>query len=218
MERAMFIFFGTKGKTISGKLVEGFQCPSCKNKRFISFGIIRYFHIFWIPTFITSRKVGIECTHCKRTLIGEEISNKSSKQIKAIVFNKQNTIPLFSGLIIITFLFLLTMYEGNKKSVREYTYIEQPAINDIYTVNFNKLYSDTESEYKYGLMKISSISLEKIKFKVSKKAYNKVSGVRKDIREIKTLSRSYYDKDFLYISISELKKLKDSGAIYSIDR
>jgi hypothetical protein len=67
-------------------------------------------------------------------------------------------------------------------------------------------------------MKISSISLEKIKFKVSKKAYNKVSGVRKDIREIKTLSRSYYDKDFLYISISELKKLKDSGAIYSIDR
>jgi len=214
----MFVFFGTKGKILPGEMIEGIQCPSCKNQQFISFGIVRYFHIFWIPTFITSRKVGIECTHCKRTLIGEEISNKSSKQIKAIVFNKKNTIPLFSGVIIITFLFLLAMYEGNKTSIREYTYIEQPAINDIYTVNFNKLFTDTETKYKYGLMKISSMSLEKIKFKVSKKAYNKVSGVWKDIREIKTLPRSYYDKDFLYISINELKKLKDSGAIYSIDR
>ena len=212
------IFFGTKGKILSGKVVEDIQCPSCENHQFISFGIIRYFHIFWIPTFITSRKVGIECTHCKRTLIGEEISKELSKQIEATVFNKQNTIPLFSGLIIIVFLFLLGMYEVEKTNIRENTYIEQPAINDLYIVNFNKIFTETDPKYKYGLMKIKKVSLGQVEFQVSKVIYNRASGVRKDIRERKTLSESYYEKDFLYIDIDKLKKMKDDGAINSIKR
>jgi DNA-directed RNA polymerase subunit RPC12/RpoP len=106
------IFFGSKGKTISGQVVEGIQCPNCESQKFITFGIIRYFHLYWIPMFLTSRKVGIECTHCKRTLIGKEIPKDLSKQIKTMVFTKRNTIPMFSGLIIIACLALFVAYAG----------------------------------------------------------------------------------------------------------
>ncbi|MCP4326272.1 MAG: hypothetical protein GY787_31440 [Alteromonadales bacterium] len=100
------IFFGSRGKTISGQVVEGIQCPSCENQEFITFGIIRYFHLYWIPTFLTSRVAGIECTHCKKTLIGKELPKDLSQNIKATVFTKKNIIPMFSGLIIIACLVL----------------------------------------------------------------------------------------------------------------
>src|SRR5690606_6056902 len=101
------IFFGSRGKTVSGQLIEGIQCPSCENQKFISFGTIRYFHLYWIPTFPTSKTVGIECTHCKRTLVDNEISTDISKRIKAAVFTKSSVIPMFSGLILIACLLFI---------------------------------------------------------------------------------------------------------------
>jgi hypothetical protein len=212
------IFFGTRGKTVSGQVVEGIQCPSCENQKFITFGIIRYFHLYWIPTLLTSKKVGVECTHCKRTLIDKEIPAELGDQIKASVFTKKNTIPMFSGLIIIAFVVLFGVLVGQQGSRQAAAYIEQPAINDLYIVDFTKIFNDVDPKYKYGLMRIKNISSGQAEFEVSNIAYNKASGVRKDIRERKTSSASYYDSEPLYVDIGKLKSMKDSKAIYSIDR
>ncbi len=212
------IFFGSKGKTISGQLVEGIQCPNCESQKFITFGIIRYFHLYWIPTFITSKAVGIECTHCKKTLIDKELPGDLSKDIKGTVFNKKNTTPMFSGLIIIAFLALFITYTVQKDNMQEVAYIEQPAINDLYIVDFTKIFTDTDPKYKYGLMRIKQISSDQVELEVSEIAYNKTSGVRKDIREGKTSSDSYYDSEPFYIDIIKLKAMKDTGAISSIER
>lgn len=212
------IFFGTRGKTVSGQVIEGTQCPNCENQQFITFGIIRYFHLYWIPTFPTSKTVGIECTHCKRTLVDNELPPELAKQIKKTVFNKKNVIPMFSGLIIIACLILYGVYAAQQYDIQEAVYIEQPAVNDLYIVNFTKIFTDVDPKYKYGLMRIKQISADQAEFQVSKIAYNKISGVRKDIRERKTSSDSYYDSEPLYIDIGKLKSMKDTGAIYSIDR
>jgi DNA-directed RNA polymerase subunit RPC12/RpoP len=212
------IFFGSKGKTISGQVVEGIQCPNCESQEFITFGIIRYFHLYWIPTLITSKAVGIECTHCKRTLIDKELPEDLSKDIKGTVFNKKNTIPMFSGLIIIAVLALFVTYSVQQDGIQEAAYIEQPTINDLYVVDFTKIFTDTDPKYKYGLMRIKQISSGQVMFEVSQIAYNKTSGVRKDIRERKTSSDSYYDSEPFYIDISKLKAMKDTRAIKSIER
>jgi len=121
------IFFGSRGKAVSGQVVEGIQCPNCENQQFITFGIIRYFHLYWIPTFPTSKTVGIECTHCKRTLVDKELPPELAKKIKTTVFNKKNIIPMFSGLIIIACIILFGVYTVQQDSIQETTYIEQPA-------------------------------------------------------------------------------------------
>jgi len=212
------IFFGSKGKTISGQLVEGIQCPNCDSQKFTTFGIIRYFHLYWIPTFITSKAVGIECTHCKRTLIDNELPEDLSIDIKGNVFNKKNTIPMFSGLMIIAILALFVTYTVQQDNAQEAAYIEQPAINDLYIVDFTKIFTDTDPKYKYGILRIKQISSGQAEFQVSQIAYNKTSGVRKDIREGKTSSDSYYDSEPFYIDISKLKTMKDTRAINSIER
>lgn len=212
------IFFGSRGKTISGKVVEGIQCPSCQNTQFITFGALRYFHLYWIPTFLTSKTVGIECTHCKKTLLDKEVPSHLANQIKANVFTTRHTLPMFSGLFIIAFLGLFGVFAVQQDNIKEAAFIEQPAINDLYIVNFTKIFNESDSKFKYGVLRVKSLSSDQAELQVSKIAYNKTSGVRKDIREKKTFSDSYYDNKPLYIEIGKLKEMKESGAIYSIER
>lgn len=212
------IFFGSRGKTIAGQVVEGIQCPSCEHEQFVTFGALRYFHLYWIPTFPTSKTVGIECTHCKKTLIDKELPENLSKQIKSTVFTKTNTLPMFSGLIIIACLISAGAFAVQQDNIKEAAYIEQPAINDLYIVNFTKIFKDTDPKYKYGVMRVKNLASGQAELQVSNIAYNKKSGVRKDIRERKTSADSYYDDEPLYIDINGLKAMKESGAIYSVER
>jgi len=212
------IIFGTKGKTVAGQNVEGIECPSCGNNQFATFGILRYFHLFWIPTFPTSKVAGVECAHCKKTLIGKELPAELSKQIKSTVFNKKNTLPMFSGLLVITLFVLFVAYAIQQDNINEAAYIEQPAINDLYIVNFTKVFDDIDPDYSYGVMRVKHLSSSQVELQVSKIAYNKTSGVRKDIRKSKTSSDSYYDSEPFYIDINKLKGMKESGAIYSVER
>lgn len=212
------IFFGSRGKTVSGQLIEGIQCPSCENQQFISFGTIRYFHLYWIPTFPTSKTVGIECTHCKRTLVDKEIATDLSKRIKAAVFTKSNVIPMFSGLILIVCLLSVGVYAAKQDDKQDMAYIEHPSVNDLYIVDFTKIFDDTDPKYKYGVMRLRDITSGQAEFQVSSLAYNKKSGVRKDIRDRKTSSDSYYDSETFLVDIDKLKSMKASRAIDSIER
>lgn len=212
------IFFGSRGKTITGQVVDAVQCPSCENDLFVTFGVLRYFHLYWIPTFPTSKTVGIECTHCKRTLVDKELPEGLSKQIKSTLFTKKKTLPMFSGLIIIACLTLFGAFAIQQENIEEAAYIEQPAVNDLYTVNFTKIFNDTDPEYKYGIIRVKHLSSKQAELQVSNIAYNKASGARKDIRKGKTSTDSYYTKELLTVDISKLKDMKESRAIHSIER
>lgn len=212
------IIFGSRGTTVAGKFVEGVECPSCGNNQFGTFGILRYFHLFWIPVFPTSKVPGIECTHCKKTLIGKELPKTLSKQIKSTVFTKKNTLPMYSGLVVITFLALFLAYEIEQDELKEAAYIDLPAINDLYIVNFTRIFNDTDPKYKYGVMRVKYLSSSQVELQVSTIAYNKTSGVQSDISDKKALLDTYYDNESIYMDISKLKEMKESGAIYSITR
>lgn len=214
------IFFGSRGKVVSGQVVEGVKCPSCENMQFITFGALRYFHLYWIPTFITSRKVGIECTHCKRTFMGKELPDDLSREIKRTVFKKKNTVPMFSGLIIIACVILFTTSSAKLSDIEEASYVEQPAQNDLYIVNLTKVFPDIDidPEYKYGVMRIKNVYSDQAEFQIGNIGYSRTSGARKDIGERKTSIDSYYYAESMYVDLGEIKKMKESDAILSVER
>ena len=212
------IFFGSKGKVVAGEVVQGVQCESCQNSQHTSFGILNYFHLYWIPTFLTSRKAGIECMHCKQTLVGDELPSHLAAQIKSGVFTTGNTLPMFSGLIIIGVLIMMGVYAVQQDDAREATYIAQPAVNDYYVVNLTEMFDEVDAEYPYGLMRITDVSSTGIEMQVGNMAYNKASGVQKDIRQGKASADTYYGSDILLFELADLQQLKNSGAVYSIER
>lgn len=212
------IFFGTKGRVVAGEAVQGVQCPSCENSQFTSFGIIRYFHLYWIPTFLTSRKVGMECMHCKNTLIDDEVPSHLSEQIKSGVFSTGNTLPMFSGLIIIGLLAMGLMYMSKQDDALEATYIAQPEINDFYVVKLTEIFVEADAEYPYGLMRIAEVSPEGFEMNIATMMYNLPTGVQDDIRSGKAMAADYYSPDLVHFDISEIEQMQEDGAIYSIER
>lgn len=212
------IFFGSKGKVIPGEPVQGVQCPSCENGQFVSFGILKYFHLYWIPTFLTSRKVGVECMHCKRTLVGDEVPSHLAEQIKSNVFTAGKTLPMFSGLFIIAMGILAVSFAVQQETARENEYLAQPAIADQYVVDFSKIFSNVDPGHHYGVMRITSVTPNEVEMQISNIVYDKASGVRRDIRDGKTAADSYYDPETVSFAIGQLQEYKDAGAVYSIER
>ena len=212
------IFFGSKGKVVAGELVQGVQCSSCEHSQHTSFGILNYFHIYWIPTFLTSKKVGLECAHCKKTLVGDEVPSHFVDEIKPGVFTTGNTLPMFSGLILIGLIAIGLTYAGQQADVREATYITQPAVNDYYVVDFTEMYTEADSEYPYGLLRVANVSSGVVELQVGSMIYNRTTGVRSDIRDGKAAAENYYESETLHFGLAELQGLKESGAIRSIVR
>jgi hypothetical protein len=100
------IIFGSRSKIIEGQGIQGIACNNCESDDFHTFGVLKYFHVYWIPTFAFSKQPGIECKNCKNTLIGKEVPMNLSKAIKASVFTAGKLIPSFIGLILFSSLFL----------------------------------------------------------------------------------------------------------------
>jgi len=212
------IFFGSRGKTIQGQVVEGIECPNCDNKAFITFGVLRYFHLYWIPTFITSKKAGMACTHCKKSLFDKEIPKDLNKEIKGAIFTKKKTVPMFSGLILLACVALFITYSAYQERAHSAIYIEQPVVNDVYVFDFTRIYKNSDPKYKYGIMKIKSMNSSEVEFQVGQMGYKNVSGAKKDIRKNKVYADAYYYTKTTYINLFRLKEMKESGIIKYITR
>lgn len=216
------ILFGSRSRTINGQVIEGVDCPHCENNQFATFGVMNYFHVYWIPTFVTSRKAGIECTNCKMAMVDDDLPPELAKQIKASVFNKNNTLPMFAGAMIIAFLILVAVVGGQISRYRDSRnlaiYIEQPAIDDFYVTDFTKLFESADAEYKYGVMRVKKITSTQIELQLSKVAYNLPSGARDDINARKANIDDYFYKERMTVDIGALKEMKKAGAICSIER
>jgi len=211
------IFFGTKGKVVQGQLVDGLECPSCNNREFISFGVMRYFHLYWIPTLMTSRQVGIECLHCKKTLMDKEIPAEVRQALSSKLFTRGRIVPLFSGLILIAVLFAGVAFVAKQDADNEAVYIQQPMVNDLYLVDYSRVFNDDDIEFRHGVMRVVSVNGDKVKFQLSTHAFDRVSGVRKDVRDGNAHVDSYYDET-MFMSLNELLSLRSGGGLHGITR
>lgn len=212
------IIFGTRQRTLSGQTIETAPCPDCGNNQFVTFGALRYFHLYWIPTFITGDTIGIECTQCNNTYTDKELPKEITKQIWPTVFKKTRTIPMFSGAFLIACFIAFVVFSVKQDNTKQAQYMNQPALYDIYVVDFTKVFNNTDPEYKYGAMRIKNLSSRHIEFQISQTVYTTTSGVTQDIRDNKTSFDSYYYEKLMSVNISAIKEMKESGAISSIKR
>ena len=212
------IFFGTRGKTVTGQQVTGPQCPNCGNGVFTSFGVQRYFHLYWIPTFPTKKHVGVECTNCKHAMIDDQIPGMMIDDIRSSVFSTASTLPMFSGLAIIAVLVGFVFYAGERDRQQETAYLDHPAINDYYVVDYTRIFEDVDPDYKYGVMQISAIDGDEITFRLSNYSYNLASGVRDDIRKGTAAKDDYYAQDAIWFDADSLAEMQKDGTIKSIER
>ncbi len=194
------IFFGSRGRTLNGQHIEGMNCPECGKDQHVTFGVHRYFHIYWIPMFPFSKTAGVQCLHCKSTLTDKELPDEIGKELKADIFTSKRMLPMFAGLILLAIVFAGGFVSVQADNRNEAVFIQQPMVNDIYLVNFANIWSEADRTYKYGILKVNAVSGSEIELLVSTIGYNKTYGPRDDIRNNKVNSRNYYAEHTFVVS------------------
>lgn len=213
----MFFIWGTGGGRSDEGNIGIHQCEVCNNQaQFNAAVYYRYFHFWYIFSFLTSRQYIYECSHC---------SNGYS--IKAAEFKKnfpKNHIPFFRKfswlicLVIIAVLIGMASISSGQHQAEVESYIASPAVNDIYVADFAKIedsgYNDKTKAY--GAMKLNRVITEgTYYFAISTHGYEKEKGIRKELREHSIV---YDDKDGMVFTKEQLKSLKDRKIITDVIR
>ncbi|OAD24009.1 conserved hypothetical protein, membrane [Candidatus Thiomargarita nelsonii] len=127
-------------------------------------------------------------------------------------------IPVEYWAILIPAIFILSFNYSAEQDKQDLAYLEAPAVNDQYLVDFTKIYEGADKKYKYGVIKVTAITEDGVDVILSDVAYDKISGPRKDIRNNKTNDSKYYSSQMTHFKKSELIEMKKREAIYSVYR
>lgn len=101
---------------------------------------------------------------------------------------------------------------------RELAMIQDPAVGDVYSVDFRELYEDADGEYPYGLLKVVGLSPEGVEVVASQYVYDRRAGVRKALREGEAADPEFFLEDAFVLEGPLLLELLESDAIFAVRR
>lgn len=215
----MLFIWGNGGGNTSEGTIGTCKCEVCdKEVPFDATIHYRYFHFWYLFSFLTSRKYVYECSNCHNgyTVEASEFKKKFPK----------NHIPFIRKagwlvcLILIASLVALASKSAGEHTNQLQTYLTTPAVNDLYVVDFRQIENSgfTKGNNAFGVMK-----LEKIRengdyyFLISSHAYTKKRGVEKLLKD--PTSIKFADKeDGMTFTKQQLQSLKDSKIILNVVR
>ena len=224
------LWWQVKERIIEGEYFSGYTCKNCKNKTHQAIGHLKYFTLYSIPVFPTSKTpLGMQCTSCKHGIEIQDLPEKIKNELADAIFTFKKIFTSFIGLIIIPTVIAFIMYSSGKQEDLELDYLKSPKVNDFYVINFQKLSTETKKNdpelakslalaLQYGTAKVVTVKKNKVQIIISSVSYSKSSGARKDINSNKVNNNSYYSPVLLTYSTNELHALKKLNVISSVIR
>ncbi len=212
------IVFGIREKEHAGGEVINALCKNCGHRHHVSFGISRYLHLFWIPLLMTSRKVGLLCSNCKRITMGGDIPHEIKQQERGKVFTGFRLVPLYSGSVLLIVLMSLVYFAHLDNEKDEWEQIQNPMVNDVYSADLSAVFPDHSfGEYKYGAMRILSVADEGILLNISKEGFNDILSLTKSIA-LNSKIDEYFGSKTLLLSKDDVINLHEVEIIRSVFR
>ncbi len=158
--------------------------------------------------------LGYLLNYKKRQVIIDEESGKKKKSPAHSLF----FIPVEAWAVIIPVLFFWMQSYTAETDAKEMAFIESPAVNDVYSVDFTEIFTDTDEKFKYGTLKVVEVKPDGVEVLASDIAYDGKSGVRKDVREGKVNNQGYYSGEPFFISKQYVIELKNQDGIFQVSR
>lgn len=212
------IVFGTRGKAIAGPRKQGVACESCGKDEHATYGVLRYFHIFWIPVFPTMKQAAMECAHCKKVLRGKEVPERVRREVAEKVFTRGRVWPMFTGLAVAAVLAASAAWAGVEQSRRESGWLAAPAVGDLYVVKLARFADGADPRYPYGVLRVTGVAGSRLELQVGRYGYTQGSGADKAITSGQVRGSDYFAAKPLGLDAQELGSLKASGVIYTVKR
>ncbi|AEF54183.1 hypothetical protein [Marinomonas posidonica] len=127
-------------------------------------------------------------------------------------------LPIEVWAVIVPCVFLANDYFQQEQESKTLGYIETPRVNDIYSVDFSKIFQNEDPIYKYGTMIVLTVEGNQIALKSSSHAYDGKRGVRKDLKNGTAAEASYYNNQVTQMTIRELLGYYKEGTLFAVHR
>ncbi|MFD2287104.1 zinc-ribbon domain-containing protein [Pedobacter petrophilus] len=136
------IIFGTRGKYLKQQS-DAFDCTNCGSLNTVRMSFIqRYFHIFWIPIFPTSKTGISQCSNCKQALYLNEMPQALKMTYNESKKTAKTPLKYFIGLLLIALFFAFAILGIVAVTIAEGRYAKNSMVGDVYAVELpNKLYT-----------------------------------------------------------------------------
>jgi hypothetical protein len=205
---------------IQGGVIDELTCPDCGCNHHQVKGVIKYafFFIESIPFFPVEKNTIIQCQQCwTKTDVGT-LPSQQAKELSKNLFPAWRLISKFLGTLL-TVMFLGYLIQGEvKKEQWSDQFIEQPAVNDFYHVDFRYLSNDLRPNEKYRIGKVIDITGEIATVVYSRLFYNMQRGGDESIRVGHVTHFSFFSRKEYHYKFSELQAMRSQGAIYRVER
>ena len=202
----------------SGNRVERSQCPNCGEQHYAATGIVRYFHLFWIPVFPESKKVFLTCGKCRFSQEEKDISGPQIAQLKRSLFGRGKMLPMYAGTFFFLIVVALALLSEVQTATQEKGYLEDPQVADLYVANLFKVLDGADLSLPYAVLRIIAVSGETVECQVGLTKYALPSGPAKDIESLETDFSFYYEKGAVRFRRDELLDMMAEGAILEVHR
>ncbi len=214
----MIFFFGTRGSVVTGPRKRGVPCSACGMDVHATYGVLRYFHVFFIPMFPTMKQAGMECVHCKKALVGKEIPERVRKDIEAMVFTKRRILPAFAGAILVGLLAVPIAYGAVQQDAREAEWLAGPAVGDCYVVKLAPFVKNADAKHPYGVLRVARVSSDRLELRIGTYAYSRPTAADRAIRRGEIGRPDYFAATPYTLAAADLPRLKQDRTIYSVRR
>src|SRR4051794_23221629 len=208
------IIFGWRSKLRHGERVGDVACPNCGGNTHRAYALIKYFHVYWIPTFVYSRELMIECQSCHRVVRGPGVGSLASSDLVGKVrrgsFEPRRLLPYFSGALAVVALVTIGGLSSTQSAAWQSNYLSDPHVRDLYAVDLRRVASDVKAddEFPYALLQVQSVSGDKVVARLGGQAYSSRSGPEKAISSHAVLMEGYFMPSPLIFTVGDLRRLQ----------
>ena len=205
---------------IQGSVIDELTCPDCGSNHHQVKGVIKYafFFIESIPFYPVEKNTIIQCQQCWAKADVAILPQQRLKELSKNLFPAWRLISKFLGTLL-TLMLLAYLAQGEfVKQQWSDQFIENPAVNDFYHVDFRYLSDELRPTEKYRIAKVVDITGDIATVVYSRLFYNMQRGADESIRVGHVTHFSFFSRKEYHYSFSELQRMRAQGAIYRVER
>lgn len=199
------IIYGWRSSSLKTEVPPSFTCPQCGEQGSTHIEVYSsYFHIFWIPVFPYSKKIGSQCASCNYAIDKSNAPEQLDQLFKQMKAQVRLPVWQFAGLILVALAILYGVFSSYQNEQELQSYLANPQVGDRYVV-------DADLGY-YSTLIVANLSEDSIYFKVNEYMTSELTG----IDEI-DVSENYSDT-LVSVHRSSIEQMYIEEQLHAIDR
>jgi len=205
---------------IKGSVVDEFTCPDCGCNHHQVKGVIKYAFFFLesIPFFPVEKNTIIQCQQCWGKMDIAALPQQRVKELSKSLFPAWRLVSKFLGTLLTVMLLTYFVQGIIEKDQLSDKFIEKPAINDFYHVDFRYLSDELRPNEKYRIGKVIDITGDVATVIYSRLFYRMQRGADESIRVGHVTHFSFFSRKEYHYSFAKLQAMRTQGAIYRVER